>query len=238
MSTINTVVKAAVEKAAKELLVANNTVTTLELKLKLIKDEPLINWKQTMVSDIMKEFYNENKFTFVDNGTFRVYSAPGKITPVKITSVYVNTVTGNTSYTISNGKRGLTKGSPTALAAGAKAAATRAANKAKTNITPSVTITKSTQTSKTTGKTISRKIALDLMKGNKGKIFSAVFTKKDGSDRVINAQYLKDQKDMSLGYVKVIDNNLRKKNPNDCTRNLNLQTLKQLKIAGATYKVK
>lgn len=190
MSTINTLVKAAVVKAANELLVANNTVTTLELKLKLIKDEPLINWKQTMVSDIMKELYSENMFTFVDNGTFRVYSAPVKPKVVKAKP------------------------------------------------TPSVAITKSTKMTKPTGKTISRKVALDLIQNNRGHFFTAVFTRKDGTDRVINAQYLKDQKDMSLGYVKVREASKLKTTPNDCTRNVNLQTLKQLKIAGATYNVK
>lgn len=188
MNTINTLVKAAVVKAANELLVANNTVTTLELKVKLIKDEPLINWKQTMVSDIMKELYSENMFTFVDNGTFRVYSAPVKPKVVK----------------------------------------------AK----PNVTVTNTTKVAKPTGKTISRKVALDLIQNNRGHFFTAIFTKKDGTDRVMNAQYLKDQKDMSLGYVKVREASKLKTTPNDCTRNLNLQTLKQLKIAGATYNVK
>lgn len=192
MNTINTLVKAAVVKAANELLVANNTVTTLELKLKLIKDEPLINWKQTMVSDIMKELYSENMFTYVDNGTFRVYSAPVK---PKV-------------------------------------------GKGKVKPTPPVAITKSTKMTKPTGKTISRKVALDLIQNNRGHFFTAVFTKKDGTDRVMNAQYLKDQKDMSLGYVKVREASKLKTTPNDCTRNLNLQTLKQLKIAGATYNVK
>lgn len=190
MNTINSAAKAAVVKAANELLVANNTVTTLELKMKLRKDEPSFYWSQATVSSIMNELHNENMFTFKDNGTFRVYSAPVK---PKV---------------------------------------------AKVKPTPSVIITKSTKMTKPTGKTISRKVALDLIQNNRGHFFTAVFTKKDGTDRVINAQYLKDQKDMSLGYVKVREASKLKTTPNDCTRNLNLQTLKQLKIAGATYNVK
>lgn len=189
MNTISNAAKSAVEKAANELLVANNTVTTLELKLKLRKDEPSYRWTQKFVSETMDELYKSNKFTFVDNGTFRVYSgvaAPKKTTPKKAAKTVTTTVTAT----------------------------------------------------KPSSKTISRKVALDLIQNNRGHFFTAIFTKKDGTDRKINAQYLKDQKDMSLGYVKVREASKLKTSPNDCTRNLNLQTLKELKIAGATYKVK
>lgn len=242
MTTINKSVKEAVINAANKLLKANNTVSTLELKLALRKSQPLFYWNQKLVSDTMNELYQENKFTYEDNGTFRVYSAPVKAA-IKVTTTYVPSVKDAFNYSVSNSTRGLVKGSATALAAGAKAAATRAANKKAVNnsvVTKTFTKTPITQT-KTKNvprKAISRSKALDLIKGNKGKIFSATFIKKDGAARVINAQYLKDQKDMSLGYVKVVDTNLRRKNPLDCTRNLNLQTMTQLNVGGEHYKIK
>ena len=262
MTTINKSVKEAVINAANKLLRANNTVSTLELKLALRKSQPLFYWNQKLVSDTMNELYKENKFTFVDNGTFRVYSKPTKAN-IKVTRAYVPsntmngiankvtvnkngttihgnlTVTGGiTAYTNTSNKRGLVKGSATALAAGAKAAATRAANKGLTTVKKTSSNSTKVVSKTTSRKTISRSKALDLIKGNKGKIFGAIFIKKDGTSRTINAQYLKDQKDMSLGYIKVIDTNLRRKNPTDCTRNLNLQTMTQLNIGGEHYKIK
>lgn len=87
-------------------------------------------------------------------------------------------------------------------------------------------------------KRISRTAALKMIQGNKGRFFTAVFTKKDGTLRTINAQYLPDQDNSALGYVKVRDQALIKKQPNDCTRQINLQTLSQIKIGGTLYKVK
>lgn len=85
---------------------------------------------------------------------------------------------------------------------------------------------------------ISRAKALDLMQSAKGQFFTAVFTKKDGTERVMNCQYLKDQEEPKIGYVKVKDAILRKASPQDCIRNINLQTMKSLKIKGANYKIR
>jgi hypothetical protein len=209
MNTISNAVRNVVVKAAKELLVANNTVTTLELKLKLIKDEPLVNWNQKLVSDTMNELYQDKMFTFVDNGTFRVYSAP-KTTKAKVVKLTGKVVPISTPVANNN-------------------AIAKVATAPKVSVKPTV---------KPTGKNISRKVALQLIQNNKGHFFTAVFVKQDGTERKINAQYLKDQKDMSLGYVKVREASKLKTTPNDCTRNLNLQTLKSLKIAGAEYTIK
>lgn len=86
-------------------------------------------------------------------------------------------------------------------------------------------------------KTISRTAALRLMMNAKGQFFTVVFTKKDGSDRTINCQYLKDQKELQIGYVKVKDL-AKMKTSKDCIRNVNLQTLKSMNIGGKTYKVR
>lgn len=76
------------------------------------------------------------------------------------------------------------------------------------------------------------------MQSAKGQFFTAVFTKKDGTERVMNCQYLKDQEEPKIGYVKVKDAILRKTSPQDCTRNVNLQTLKSIKMKGKFYKVR
>lgn len=85
---------------------------------------------------------------------------------------------------------------------------------------------------------IGKKKALDLMKGNKGHFFTAEFVTKEGSRRTINCQYLKDQSQSELGYVKVQEAIKRKMDPEgNAIRQINMQTLKSLKIAGQTYKV-
>ena len=84
---------------------------------------------------------------------------------------------------------------------------------------------------------ISRSKAMDLMLGNKGYFFTAEFVKKDGEVRVMNCQCLKDQ-DPKLGYVKVKEASLMRKDPKKAVRNINIQTLKSLKIGGVAYSVK
>lgn len=83
---------------------------------------------------------------------------------------------------------------------------------------------------------ISRKKAMELMLGNKGYFFTAVYTKKDGEERTINCQCLKGQKS-SLGYVKVREASKMRTDPANAIRNINLQTIKELKIAGKRYRV-
>jgi len=77
---------------------------------------------------------------------------------------------------------------------------------------------------------ISRKRAYELMSTSKGRFFTATFITKKGTKRVINGQFLKSQKDLMLGYVKVKE--ACKHNTGDCIRNINLQTLKKLCIGG------
>ena len=85
---------------------------------------------------------------------------------------------------------------------------------------------------------ISRTKAYEMMKNNKGRFFTATFVKKDGEERTINCQFLKDQSELNMGYVKVRESSKLKTTPNDATRQINLQTLKSLKIAGTEYKIR
>lgn len=85
---------------------------------------------------------------------------------------------------------------------------------------------------------ISRKRALELMSTNKGHFFTATFEKKDGTTRTINCQYLKDQTNSDLGYVKVKEAGLMKKGEANPVRQVNLQTLKALTIAKQAYVIR
>ena len=87
------------------------------------------------------------------------------------------------------------------------------------------------------GGKISRKKALELMKNNKGRFFTAVFIKKDNTTRVMNCAYITNQTTSDLGYVKVKETSqLILKKP--AIRNLNLQTLTELRIGGVMYTIK
>lgn len=66
--------KDAVLTVAKGLLKANNTVTTLEIKLELRRDYGYYFWTQKVVSDYMDQFAGDGIFTYIDNGTYRIYS--------------------------------------------------------------------------------------------------------------------------------------------------------------------
>lgn len=63
-----------IEQVAKDLAVANNTVTTLEIKTELRKRFSNEKWFQSDISDVMDDLNNESKFSYTDNGTYRVYS--------------------------------------------------------------------------------------------------------------------------------------------------------------------
>jgi hypothetical protein len=80
MATTNTTstVKALVLGCAQSLMRANNTCTTLEIKLELRKTQPAYYWTQQIVSNIMDEFATAKVFTYSDNGTFRTYSDPSR----------------------------------------------------------------------------------------------------------------------------------------------------------------
>jgi hypothetical protein len=61
-------------EVAEKLCVANNTVTTLEIKNELRKVYPKKNWSQSEISQVMSDFYVAGKFTYYDTGVFRIYS--------------------------------------------------------------------------------------------------------------------------------------------------------------------
>jgi len=85
-----------IEQVAKDLAVANNTVTTLEIKTELRKRYPNEKWYQSDISDVMDDLNSESKFSYTDNGTFRVYSL---VLKPKTTTSVLKTTTKNMSTT-------------------------------------------------------------------------------------------------------------------------------------------
>jgi hypothetical protein len=197
-------IRKMVYNMATDLLKANNTVTTLEIKTALRSKYPQYYWIQNSnghtegISEIMDVFATQGKFTYSDAGSYRIYSykmaKTVRKTPMKKTAV----------------KR-----------AGSKVG--KAAVK------------------HTTTNSISRKKALHMIAGNRGHFFTATFIKKDGTTRTINAQYMKGvgspAADWSAGYVRVKETG-KMKTGHNAIRQVNLKTLKELRIAGNTYKVK
>lgn len=189
MSTTKQLMQNLVQSTALELCKANNTFTTLELKIKLRTEHPEFVWNQGTVSSIMMDLANLNKFTFINNGTYRIYSNPSILLTKTITPLK------------------------------------------KQVALPS--LSKGRQTAK-----ITRTKALEMMKNNKGRFFTVTFVKQDKTERTLNGIYVKDQTPSPLGYIIMKEAKLMKSGAKEQIRNINLQTLKSIKIAGKTYQVK
>lgn len=195
--TTNQLMKDALKAQVDKLLKANNTVTTLEVKVELRKTDPEFYWDQATVSRMMDELAQDGTLTYTDNGTYRTYSAVNSTLP--------------SQTTVGVSGHGVT--TPTTV-------------KTPQKITKTVGVKK-----------ISRTKALDLLKNSKGHFFTAVFVKKDNTDRTINAQYIKDQTPSVLGLVKVRETSKLKANENPI-RQININTLKSLSIGGEIYKIR
>lgn len=226
MGQQNPIKVAACLKAADDLLQANNTVTTLEIKTKLMND-PLTDlyfWDQDMVHTIMADACLAGTYKVVqDNGTYRTYASAvlpstlqkkGRGRPKK------NTPSVTPSSVATAPKKG--RGRP---------------KKAVATVAPTPTPQPARAAKKTGYTYINRTKALALMQNNRGHFFTADFIDKDGKPRTMNCQYLKDQTTSPLGYVKVKEQTLvRAGQP--AIRSVNLQTLKTLRIAKVNYKIR
>lgn len=228
--------------AANKLLTANNTVTTLEIKTELRKTHGTMWWDQQSISDTMRQASTDGCFDFIDNGTFRVYS--GTPTRVPANKAQVTTVPPATKRPVGRPRKSIAT-VPTTVPTTPPIPAP-AAKKAKTKVVAGLKFTGAI-------KYISRVGAKKMMSDNKGHFFTAVFTDKKGKERTMNCQWLKDQTGADLGYVKVKEaalvreakaviaannaGNTMTKVPS-VIRNVNLQTLKAIKIAGQLYKVR
>jgi hypothetical protein len=207
----------AVINTAKNLCKAQNQVTTLEIKTEVMRTHNMYHWTQAFVSAVMDDAQRAGMFTFTESDGIsaprhRIYSQVGVNIPK------VKTSTMKTAVAVKTGNR------KTSVP---KAAIKKAVKQA---FAPAVVAAPT--------KTISKTKALELMENNKGHFFTATFIDKKSQERTMNCQYLKDQTYSKLGYVKVREAIKAKMKPEDCIRQINLQTLKALKIAGNSYKVK
>lgn len=92
--------------------------------------------------------------------------------------------------------------------------------------------------SKKLSNALSKTDAYNMIVNSKGKFMVVTFITKKGSERVLLCQYSKDTKQTPLGYVTVKDvNAMRNKNIRPY-KNVNLQTLKEIKTGGVTHKVR
>lgn len=94
-----------------------------------------------------------------------------------------------------------------------------------------------TSTTVTTPKTtsISKTKALELIKETGSKFYGVTFTKKDGTERKMLCQTVNTFS--PLGYIVVKDMNEVRKGNSNPDRNVNLQTLTELKVNGVKYKI-
>lgn len=76
MNTLTSYQIDLIETVAKELLHANNTITTLEIKQELRKKYPHYSWFQEQVSTTMAFFADQGIFNYEDNGSYRIYYDP------------------------------------------------------------------------------------------------------------------------------------------------------------------
>lgn len=95
--------KDAVLTVAKNLLKANNTVTTLEVKTELRRDYPYYFWTQQVVSDYMAQFAGDGIFSYTDNGVYRTYSLATPATVAATAGPVSSSLSGASKVT---GKRG------------------------------------------------------------------------------------------------------------------------------------
>ena len=209
--------KDAIIATATRLLQANNTVSTLEIKAELRVKFPDYYWDQTIVSSVMDNEYRSLGMTYSDNGTYRTYSLVGSPVnaPVKKGRGRPRKPAPFVQAAISTPKRG--RGRPR-----------------KTPVVATVPTVKATVVPAGASK-ISRKKALELMENNGGRFFTVVFVKKDGSKRTMSCQYLKDQTDSKLGYVKVKEASAMKRGDANCIKQVNIQTLMELRITGKHF---
>jgi hypothetical protein len=84
---------------------------------------------------------------------------------------------------------------------------------------------------------ISRTKALDVIQNSNGKFFTVTFTKKDGSQRVMNGQHTSDMGISPLGYILVKDITALRKKEVTTIKSVNLQTIKSIKLNNTLFKI-
>lgn len=83
---------------------------------------------------------------------------------------------------------------------------------------------------------ISKEDALELISKNQGCFFTVEFVKANDQVRVMNCQGIKGQEEKS-GLLLVKEVSLMRKDPQKALKQINVNTLQKLKIAGINYKI-
>jgi len=180
----------SVRAVVNDLLLANNTCTTLEVKNELRKREPRVQWNQADVSNIMDLLHQNGVLTYRNLGTYRIYSAANKQSNIP---------------------------SPSAISA-----------------TFSVTKVKKPKKLAPTRTSIGKNAALAVIQGTNNKFFGVTFTKKDGTERKMVCRLdPQNATPTPLGYLRVIDTQ-----DGGTLKNLNLQTLTELRLNNTIYTIK
>lgn len=252
--------KALVLRVATDMCTKRNKLSTKELKIELRNRYPDTTWNKydngKGVSDLFHELVREGKFVSVaDNGTYQTYAAVGL--PIKdrkgapyipdaeevgmnIGGIMVNVSTVNTKRL----SKGLVKASrkaakPMILKKTTKSLVVKKKAPTKTiKVTAVPKIQKINKVKVVGAPKITKNTAKNLMQNSKGQFMTAVFVKKDGSTRKMNCQYLKDQSGSTGSYLKVRDAVKMKNDPGNSIRNVNLDTLMTLSVAGKQYNIK
>lgn len=208
MNITKQTMKDAVEQVANQLMTRDGNITTLFLLRELKVQYPNVFWNQ----------YDTGSTPGVSN-LFHELVAEGKFRSIANNGTYQTYVpTGFVAVgtTIQKLGKAISKSS-------SKKASTKVLDQGK-----GITIK---------GTKLSRTQALQLMQDNKGRFFTVTFSKKDGTARTLNGQYVAGQNPDPLGYVKVKEAGKMKSGENPI-RNVNLQTLQAIKIGGKFYSVK
>lgn len=216
------------------------------------------------VSDYFHELVSEGKFVSIaDNGTYQTYAdvtiaipsrkgdtyihdnEPELITsPVSLLNNLVGAIKrkvakkatkkADTDYGISVASLAAQALANLSTSGFTKKAAPK---KAKVLVKKSLTNMQKLTKNATKVEIINRSQAYDMLSTAGGKFGSALFLDKKNDERVMNFQVVSTGKS-HLGYITVTDTNLKKKNPDDCIRQINLQTLQLLKLNKRVMKVK
>ena len=204
-ATFNAHMLIALKQEVYKLLQANNTITTLEVKLALRKSNPRDIWNQVDVSRAMQFMADNGELTFHDNGTYRTYSM-------------ATTVPARSSF----GKATVTAQPTNQSTASSKTTMGKKLAKVKA---PKAQVKK---------ETIGKNKALQVIQGTNNKFFGVTFTKKDGTERKMTCRIDKnDLTPTSLGYLRVIDTQEL-----GVVKNLNLQTLSEIRTNNTIYKIR
>ncbi len=250
--------KALVLRVATDMCTKRNKLSTKELKIELRNRYPDTTWNKydngKGVSDLFHELVREGKFVSVaDNGTYQTYAAVGlpikdrKGAPYIADTEEVGMNMGGTMVNVSTvNTTGLTKGLRKATKKANRVAKPIAVKKTTKSLvvkkasakTVKVVAPKVQKVTVTGAPKITKTAAKNLMQNSKGQFMTAVFIKKDGSTRKMNCQYLKDQSGSTGSYLKVRDAVKMKSDPTNCIRNVNLDTLMTLSVAGKQYNIK